>query len=164
MRGPKERKVGYIRRLIFSNISSSGATLLPVIFSGVPGYAIEDVKISEVYLHQQGGAAEEQAALQPPENETKYPDPEMFGQIPACGFFLRHMKNLEMSNVEIATEARDPRAAFWLKDVEGADFFRVRVPKGGGPAFDLTAVKDFRHFGSQFVADFANANVDSKKL
>lgn len=164
MRGPKDAKVGYIRRLLFNNISSSGATLLPAIFSGVPGYAIEDVKISDVYLHQEGGAPEEQAALQPPENEAKYPDPEMFGQIPACGFFLRHIRNLEMSNVEIATEARDPRAAFWLKDVEGADFFRVRVPKGGGPAFDLTEVKDFRVFGSQFVPDFANNHVDSKKL
>jgi polygalacturonase len=164
MRGPKDAKVGYIRRLLFNNISSSGATLLPAILSGVPGYAIEDVKISDVYLHQEGGATEEQVALQPAENEKKYPDPEMFGNIPACGFFLRHIRNLEMSNVEIATEARDPRAAFWLKDVEGADFFRVRVPKGGGAAFDLTEVKDFRVFGSQFVPDFANTQVDAKKL
>jgi polygalacturonase len=164
MRGPKDAKVGYIRRLLINNISSSGATLLPAIISGVPDYAIEDIKINNVYLHQIGGAAAEMAALQPPENETKYPDPEMFGSIPATGFFLRHIRNLEMSNVEIATETPDARPAFWLKAVEGADFFRVRVPRGSAPAFDLTDVKDFRVFGSQFVPDFASAHVDAKKL
>ena len=56
MRGPKNRKVGYIRRLLINNISSSGAAQLPAILSGVPGYPIEDVKISDVYLHQQAEA------------------------------------------------------------------------------------------------------------
>ncbi|WP_263356225.1 rhamnogalacturonidase [Acidicapsa ligni] len=168
MRGPKDAKVGYIRRLLINNISSSGATVLPSIISGVPGYAIEDVKISDVYLHQAGGASAEMATLDPPENETQYPDPEMFGEIPATGFFLRHIKNLEMSNVEIATEAPDPRPAFWLKNVDGADFFRLRVPRnnstGPTPVFDLRQVKDFRVFGSQFIPDFANADIETKKL
>ena len=164
MRGPKDAKVGYIRRLIFSNISSSGATQLPAIISGVPGYPIEDVKIANVYLHQVGGGSSELAALQPPENEAKYPDPEMFGEIPATGFFLRHMRNLEMSNVEIATESPDARPAFWLKAVEGADFFRVRTPKGSAPAFDLNDVKDFRNFGAQFVSDFSSPHIDTHKL
>lgn len=164
MRGPKDAKAGYIRRLIFSNISSSGATQLPAILSGVPDYPIEDVKISDVYLHQIGGGGDELAALDPPENETKYPDPEMFGDIPAAGFFLRHIRNLEMSNVEIATEKPDARAAFWLKGVEGADFFRIRVPRSPAPAFDLHDVRDFRVFGSQFVADMSADHIDSHKI
>jgi hypothetical protein len=168
MRGPKDAKVGYIRRMMLSNIVSSGGAQLPAILSGVPGYSIEDIKISDVYLHQVGGGAAELASLDPPENEAKYPDPPMFGPLPACGFFLRHIRNLEMSNVEIATEAPDSRPAFWLKGVEGADFFRVRVPRGSGlgqpPAFDLRDVKDFRVFGSQFVADTAAAHIESRKL
>jgi polygalacturonase len=164
MRGPKDATVGYIRRLIFSNISSSGATLLPAIISGVPGYPIEDIKISDVYLQQVGGATAELAGLNPPENETKYPDPEMFGDIPACGFFLRHIRNLEMSNVEIATETTDVRPAFWLKSVEGADFFRVRVPRSSASVFDLHDVKDFRVIGSQFVADHRSDHIDAEKF
>jgi len=164
MRGPKEAKVGYIRRLVISNISSSGAAQLPAIISGVPQYLIEDVKISDVYLHQEGGATAESAGLDPPENETKYPDPGMFGPLPATGFFLRHIRNLEMSNVEIATENPDARPAFWLRNVEGADFFRVRVPRKHAPAFDLGNIKDFRVFGSQFVADFSGEQVDSRKI
>jgi polygalacturonase len=167
MRGPKDAKIGYIRRIAISNVMSSGATMLPAIFSGIPGYPIEDIKISDVYLHQTGAGSAAVAALDPPENETKYPDPEMFGDIPACGFFLRHVRNVEMSNVEIASEdaGADARAAFWLKDVDGADFFRVRTPKGlGGPAFDLRGVTDFRVFGSQFIADMRADKVEAQKL
>jgi polygalacturonase len=164
MRGPKDAKVGYIRRLLISNISSSGAAQLPVIISGVPGYPIEDVKISDVYLHQAGGASAEMAALDPPENETKYPDPPMFGPLPATGFFLRHIRNLQMSNVEVAAETPDARPAFWLKAVEGADFFRIRVPRGSASAFDLRDVLDFRVFGSQFVPDTSAEKIDSRKL
>jgi polygalacturonase len=164
MRGPKDSKVGYIRRVIITNISSSGATQLPVIISGVPDYLIEDIKISDVYLEQVGGAGAEMAALDPPENEAKYPDPEMFGDIPACGFFLRHIRNLQMSNIEIATESPDARPALWLKHVEGADFFRVRVPRTGAPAFDLREVKDFRVFGSQFVSDVSADHIESRKI
>jgi polygalacturonase len=167
MRGPKDAKPGYIRRLLINNISSSGAGLLPSDISGVPGLLIEDVKISEIYLHQTGGGTAEHAALMPPEKEASYPDPGMFGPLPASGFFLRHIRNLEMSNVEIATETPDARAAFWLNDVQGADFFRVRVPRsasGVGPAFDLHHVQDFRVFGSQFVPDSSGKQIDSRKI
>jgi polygalacturonase len=164
MRGPKDAKVGYIQRVLISNISSSGAAQLPAILSGVPGYPIEDIKISDVYLHQVGGGTSEQAALDPPENEAKYPDPPMFGPLPASGFFLRHIRNLEMSNVEIATETPDARPAFWLKGVEGADFFRIRVPRTPAPAFDLHDVKDFRVFGSQFIADTAADHIETRKI
>ena len=168
MRGPKEAKIGYIRRLLISNIASSHAAQLPAILSGVPGHPIEDVKISDVYLHQVGGAGAEMVALDPPEKEASYPDPGMFGPLPATGFFLRHIRNLEMSNVEIATQSPDLRPAFWLKEVEGADFFRIRVPRNasGDPvaAFDLRGVTDFRHFGSQFLPDTVGGKFDGFKI
>ena len=76
----------------------------------------------------------------------------MFGALPATGFFLRHVRNLEMTNIEVAVQAADARPAFWLKDVEGADFFRVRVPRAAA-AFDLRGVREFRSFGSRQIGD-----------
>jgi hypothetical protein len=76
----------------------------------------------------------------------------MFGKLPASGFFIRHVRNLEMSNVEIATQQPDARAAYWLRDVDGADFFRLRVP-AAAPAFVLDSVRDFRVFGSLRIQD-----------
>ena len=166
MRGPKDAKVGSIRRISISNVTSSGATSLPSIISGIPGYPIEDVKLSNLYLHQEGGGTAGEAGLEPPENETKYPDPEMFGKIPATGFFLRHIRNLEVSNVEIATEAGDQRAAFWLRDLNWADFFRVRVPTGSssGPAFSLQKVGHFRVFGCQSIDDTKSDYEESRRI
>jgi hypothetical protein len=88
----------------------------------------------------------------------------MFGALPASGFFVRHVRNLEMSNVEIATRAADARPAFWLKDVVGADFFRVRVPQGAAPAFDLRQVKEFRSLGSRQLADQTIDSVDARRI
>jgi polygalacturonase len=164
MRGPSDAKPGVIRRVILSNITSSGASRLPSILSGVPGHNIEDIKISDIFLEQAGGGSAEMAALKPEEREKAYPDPAMFGELPATGFFVRHVRNLEMSNVEIATRAADARPAFWLHDVEGADFFRLRAPRGGAPAFHLREVKDFRSFGSQHLADVTLEGVEERTV
>jgi len=154
MRGPKDAQIGTMRRILISTITSYDAVLLPSILSGIPGHYIEDVKISDVYLHQVGGADAAMAKTQPPEKEQAYPEPTMFGDLPATGFFVRHAKNLEMSNVEIATAAPDSRPVFTMIDVDGADLFRVRVPKAANePVFALKQVSNFRVFGSPFVPD-----------
>lgn len=165
MRGPRDAKVGTLRRVLISNITSHDAVQLPSILSGVPGYPIEDIKISDVYLHQAGGGDAAMAARQPGEEEKSYPEPTMFGALPATGFFLRHVRNIEMSHIEIATAAPDQRPAFALVDVDGADLFRVRLPRpAAGPAFSLRQVSDFRVFGSQFLPDQSLARVEEKSI
>ena len=152
MRGPKDAAIGTLRRVLLSNIVSSHAGQLPGLMIGIAGHPIEDVKISDVYLHQRGGADAAMAAIQPPIKENAYPDPGIYGELPATGFYFRQVRNLEVSNVEVATEATDARPAFCLQDVEGADFFRVRVPSGS-TAFDLRAARNFRSFGSLSLPD-----------
>jgi polygalacturonase len=137
---------------------------LPSILSGVSGHPIEDIKISDVFLEQVGGGSAQMAALEPEEREAAYPDPFMFGDLPATGFFLRHLRNLEMTNVEISTRSADARPACWLKDVERADFFRLRLPQGSAPAFDLRQVRDFRSFGCRQLADVVLDTAESRKL
>jgi polygalacturonase len=164
LRGPKpETVIGSLKRVIISGVTSSGASMLPSILAGVPGHPVEDIKISDVYLHQAGGAAQAMAAIQPPEYADKYPDPRMFGDLPAAGIFARHARNLELSNIEIATESDDARPAFHLEDVEGADFFRLRLPgrKQSGQ-FRLKDVKDFRVFGCQHYADATIEQTEDK--
>ena len=155
LRGPPQStKVGTLKRVLISNITSYGASALCSCISGIPGYMIEDLKINDVFFHQLGGADSELAKRQPPELEKAYPEPTMFGDLPATGLFLRHVRNLEVSNFEVMAEAADARPAFWLMDVDGADFFRVKVPKKStGPAFHLQNVTDFRAFGSKYLKD-----------
>ena len=153
MRGPKDIPVGSLKHVLISNVVSSGALPeLCSIVSGVPGHRIEDIQISDVYLQQLGGGAAAMAELNPLEKESEYPEPSMFGGLPSSGFFLRHVKNIEMSNVEIATEQPDARPAFWINDVAGADFFRVNVPRASR-AFAMRDVREFRVFGSRKIKE-----------
>jgi polygalacturonase len=165
LRGPKETtKVGTLKRVIISNIVSYNSAQRGSILSGIPGYPIEDVKLSNIYIEQVGGGTAQDAKIDVPELVDGYPDPNRFGQIPATGFFLRHMKNLEMSHVEIATAAPDARPAFDLTDVERADFFAVTAQRGADGAFALHNVKDLRIGWSRAAADTTLATADNKML
>ena len=84
--------------------------------------------------------------------------------MPSSGFFLRHMRNLEMSHVEVANATPDARPAFHLSDVERADFFAVTAPRGADGAFALHNVKDLRVGWSRAAADTTQATIDHKAL
>ncbi len=160
MRGPAGVPVGTVRRIVISDVSCSGASMLPSILSGVPGYPIEDVQINNAFFQQVGGGTPQLARRVPPENENSYPEPTMFGELPATGLFCRHVRNLQVSNLEVQAEATDARPAFWLEDVQGADFFRVRAP--ASPVFSLRNVADFRVFGSRGMPDRSESKVDGQ--
>jgi len=159
MRGPAGVPVGRMRGIILCDIVSynsdprlGGGGIL----SGIPGHVIEDIKIHDVYLEHCGGGTKEMAALNPPEsaNDTPWPDPDMFGDIPASGFFVRHVNNIEFTNVEIAFAAPDARPVFRMDYVDGVDLFRIKTPKSlGAPAFSLRDVQDFRIAASRNVND-----------
>ncbi|MGA2046924.1 MAG: glycoside hydrolase family 28 protein [Terracidiphilus sp.] len=165
LRGPKEStKVGTIKRIMISNLACYNAPQkFSSILSGIPGYSIEDVKLSNIYIETAGGAAAN-ANAQPEEFENKYPEPNMFGTTPASGFFLRHIRNVEMSHVEIANSIADARPAFYLSNVERADFFAVTTPRNADGAFALHGVKDFRVGWSRAAADATLSDADNKML
>ncbi|WP_213807025.1 glycoside hydrolase family 28 protein [Granulicella sp. dw_53] len=149
MRGPQGVGLGVMRRILLSNITSSGAVSeYPSIIAGLADAPIEDIKISDVYLHQLGGGSAEWAARTPPEAAKAYPEADMFGTLPASGFFIRHARNLEFTNVQIATEKPDVRPAFWAEDVDGLDVFRLRSARSVD-AFRLRNTRSFRTFGAR---------------
>ncbi|MGA9670000.1 MAG: glycoside hydrolase family 28 protein [Terracidiphilus sp.] len=165
LRGPKEStKVGTMRRVLISNLTCFNAPRQSSILTGIPGYSIEDVKLSNIYVETVGGGTAEDGKVQPPELENGYPDPGRFGPMPAAGFFLRHMKNLEMSHVEIANTTPDARPAFYLSDVERADFFAVTAPRNGDGVFALHGVKDLRIGWSRAAADATLSVIDGRVL
>jgi polygalacturonase len=166
LRGPREStKVGSIKRVLIGNLTCYNAPRnVSSILSGIPGYAIEDVKISDIYVETAGGGSAEEAKLQPAELESAYPEPGMFGAMPASGFFLRHVRHLEMSHVEIANATSDARPPFYLTGVERADFFAVTAPRGDNGAFALHDVKDLRIGWSRAATDVVLGSVDHKML
>ncbi|MGA2859911.1 MAG: glycoside hydrolase family 28 protein [Candidatus Sulfotelmatobacter sp.] len=170
MRGPKGAEVGTMRRIILGDITCSNSVSRlggGGIMAGIPGHPIEDIKIHDVYLEYRGAGTKEMAALNPPEaaEDSPYPDPDMFGDIPASGFFLRHVSNVEFTNVEIAFQQPDARPVFWMDRVQGADLFRIRTPRVlSGPVFALHDVRDFRVAASRNVSDVYLDRVEQQQL
>ena len=164
MRGPKDATPGVLRRVLFSNIVSSGAVAqYPSIMAGVSDALIEDIKLDNIYLHQLGGGTEQWAAMRPEERPAGYPEADMFGILPATGFYFRYARGIELSNVEIAVEQADARPAIWAGDVDGLDVFRLKTPRGA-PGYALERVRNFRSFGGRGVADRSEDHVDSLRF
>jgi polygalacturonase len=166
-RGPKEKTtVGALRRVIISNIVVYNADPKQAsIISGIPGHPIEDVRLSNIRIYSQGGGTKEQAALDPPEKEDAYPEPTMFGELPAYGFFIRHVKALQINDVEVSYIKEDARPPFVMNDVKGADFFRLRAQHGANvPTFALKEVEGFSVQQSWPLPDTRLERVDEKRF
>jgi polygalacturonase len=160
LRGPKgATQVGALRRVLISNVVVYNADpRYASIISGIPGHDIEDVRLSNIRVYYRGGGTPAQAALDPPEKEDAYPEPSMFGVIPAYGFFIRHTRGLEMRDVQVGFLRGDARPPFVLSDVSDADFFRLKAQRAAGaPAFVL---KDVSGFSLQQSWPLPDARVD----
>lgn len=57
--------------------------------------------------------------------DPRYPETDMFGPLPAYGFFIRHAKGITFDNVEVRFEEHDARPAYVVRDVADADFHHV---------------------------------------
>ena len=166
LRGPREStKVGTLQRVVVDNLVSynTGAHISSIL-SGIPGNAIQDVKLSNIYIQHLGGASADMAKIVLPENAEKYPDPHMFGtDTPSQGFYLRHIDRLEMSHVEVQPAQPDQRPAFYLEGVNRADFIAVTAPTTPA-AFQLNKVTDLRILLSRAAKDTQLDTADNKTV
>ena len=165
LRGPAGTPVGSLRRVNISNVVAYNADpRYASIIAGIPDHHIEDVRLSNIRIFYRGGGKKELADLQLPERETNYPEPSMFGETPAYGFFIRHAKGVVLSNVEISYLDVEFRPPFVLDDVNGAEFINVAAQKAVGvPLFVLRNVLDFTTYQCKGVADVHLDRVELKK-
>lgn len=166
MRGPADAKPGSCKRILIDNVVITASNpQYGSMLMGIPGYDVEDVVFSNIYIRIKGGGAKEQGGVVVPENETSYPDPQEFGQIPAWGFYIRHAKNIKMHHITLEFENPDYRPAFMLEDVKGADFSDIRVQTMPGvPVFDLRDVTDFSIFRINNLKDKVYKAIKTLKL
>jgi polygalacturonase len=166
MRSPEGTPVGQLRRVTISNVTVSGADArYAAIVSGIPGHPVEDVRLSNIRITYRGGGTLEQAGLEPPEKESAYPDPNMFGVTPSYGFYLRHVKGIAMDGVRVETAKEDARPAFWLFDVAGADLRDVTGSRAAGAGiFALREVTDFWFHASPGLDDIRLDKVVEKTV
>jgi len=147
MRSPQGTPVGAMRRISISHIVCNNAdSRFGCVISGIPGYPIEDVRLSDIRIVYKGGGTSDMAGLVPPESIKTYPEPWMFGLIPSSGFFLRHIKNITIQDVELSFKKPDYRPTLYMDDVDGVHLIRLKSPlEAGVPRIiqkNVTGLKD----------------------
>ena len=113
--------VGRICGIHLSNIQIRHAGSMGCSITGLPGYPVENVFLSNITLHQKGGVTlDEMAQIADSiadEKEKVYPEATMWGNLPAKGFFVRHARNIQFSNVRVETDQPDVRPEIVREDV-----------------------------------------------
>ena len=115
--------VGSIDGLRLDNILVRNTGPVGCSITGLAGYPVKNVWLSNISIHHQGGVTADQlpqiSNAVSDEKEKAYPEATMWGNLPAKGFFLRHTRNIHFSNVQIHTEQPDARPDFVREDTEG---------------------------------------------
>lgn len=119
MRSPEGTPVGTMKRILISNVNVFNAdSRYSSIISGMPGACIEDVTLSNIHIYHQGGFSEADSQRAIPEQERTYPEPWMFGTIPAKGLYVRHARGITLDGVHFHYEKPDGRPLFVTEDAE----------------------------------------------
>jgi polygalacturonase len=133
---------GTLRNVSIANVIATGVSKKSGIqITGLPGHDLQGVRLQNIRLEFAGAGTKEEAAKNPPELDTGYPEPSKIGTMPAYGLFVRHVKDLEMADVRFTFEKEDLRPAMVCEDVEGLEIDNFRAQLGtGAPAAVWTAV------------------------
>ncbi|MCL5005910.1 MAG: glycoside hydrolase family 28 protein [Acidobacteria bacterium] len=128
--------IGNVENIIISDVEAVGAGNTGCSITGLPGHCVRNVTLSNIRLHFQGGGTREMVDRPIPEKPAAYPEYNMFGMLPAYGFYCRHAEGLTFSNVQTDLEQPDARPALVCEDVRQLDIFSANFAQnpGGGPA------------------------------
>jgi polygalacturonase len=164
-RGPHDPPAGHLRRIHIDNLIASNCDpLYSSIVSGIPGHDVEDVRLSNIRIVYQGGGRRELATSQPSENESKYPEPSMFGTTPAYGFFIRHASGIELSNINLNYTSDDFRPPFIVQDAKNVQFDGIEAQHAGDvPTLMLHNVKNIDVDRINGLSDFRADEVKEQK-
>lgn len=103
--------------------------------TGIPGHPIENISLNNITIIHKGGGTKEQAAALVPERPKTYPNPDLYGTLPAYGLYCRHVDGLKLRNVRLGFFEPDMRPALICDDVKNLelDAFSAEGAAGGEP-------------------------------
>jgi len=107
---------GTLKDVVISNIIAYNATTASSI-SAIPGSYVENVMLKNIMIRTKGGGDRDLAQKEMDEKITAYPEGTMWGSMPVSGFYVRHVKGLQMSDIKIITEDEDMRPLAKFDDV-----------------------------------------------
>ena len=132
----------HLEGISISDIVATGATRASSI-TGIPGFPVRRITLQNIRISARGGGAAELARKEIPELEDKYPDADMFDDLPAYGLFCRHAETLVLDHFSFHLEKPDARPALIFDRVEDLELRATSAapPSGDEPAISLRDVR-----------------------
>ena len=124
--------VGKVRNIMISNVQATGVggwiepvgkRVVGCHITGLPGFPIEDVTLSNIRIRFKGGGTTEDALREIPERPEAYPGCRMYGTLPAYGFYVRHAKRIEFHHLDLGFDKAENRPGLVLDDVKDLEIF-----------------------------------------
>jgi polygalacturonase len=111
---------GTLRGVMIENVYATGSILTSSV-TGLPGFDVEDVTLSNIRIDSQEAGKAEWAARTVPEVAKDYPEARMFGRLPAYGLYCRHVTGLRLKGIELSAATKEERPSVVCDDVKSLD-------------------------------------------
>ena len=105
----------------------------PASITGIPGHYVENVRLENIHIDYPG-KGNKGLAYSPlsrldkvPEKISDYPEFSMFGELPAWGLYVRHVKGLSLKNISLGIADADYRPAVVFDDVHQAELNNIQI-------------------------------------
>ena len=116
---------GYIKDIMISDIQARVTVpqkdRAPIMITGLKERPAENITLSNIRVVYPGGGTQADSAISVPEDEFKYPEQWFFGVLPAYGIFARHVKGLNLYNVNLTSKEPDARQCYIGEDIKDLD-------------------------------------------
>ena len=132
-RTPGLTNASRMKNILISDVVATGVDHISGIqIAGLPEQPLEGIRLENIRLICKGGGTKEQAANVPKELGAGYPEPRQTNIMPAYGLFARHVKDLELANINFSFLKDDFRPAIECVDVNGLeiDNFKAQLAEG----------------------------------
>jgi polygalacturonase len=122
--------LGQMRNIHISNITAYNTGNYTASITGVNAAKIENISLSHVRLVNRGGLKQGDFIANidsVKEDEKGFPEPTVWKNLPVFGLFMRHVKDISVTDVSLVNTQSDPRPAFAAIDVDHLIMTLVRL-------------------------------------
>lgn len=114
----EEPTVGKMKNIYISNIIATGADTIGCSFSGIDGYPIENISLSNISIETSGGGTTGDMYKILEAKEKEYPEATMFGKLPAYALLIKNAKDVKLNDIKIRSKAIDNRPGVVITKTE----------------------------------------------
>ncbi len=135
---------GIMRNVKISNVTAYNTGNYCSSITGVPGALIENISLENITFRNKGGLKGGDYIASPDsvsEDEKGYPEPTAWKNLPSSALFIRHAKNVSVSNIGLSSRDADTRPAVIAIDVDQLRVKDVRFLGGTTKEIQLKGVR-----------------------